>query len=144
MSYIQMKDTKTTRLLFKGSWILLYSLHSNWQNFGYISGKVGKPHILESPLKSLKTRQNPYQKGHPLRNNDRLKHEKCVFYWRFFFQTKNCWHFEFLMNQIFRQRFIILEKLRYRGLLLLKLRVVEVATLFHFIFLINLITSTRK
>ena len=49
-----MKNTKTARLLFQGRWILLYFWHSNWHNFGYISGKVAKPHILESPQKSLK------------------------------------------------------------------------------------------
>ena len=27
-------------------------LHSNWHNFGYISGKDAKPHFLESPQKS--------------------------------------------------------------------------------------------
>ena len=54
------------------------------------------------------------------------KHEKFVFFWRFFFQNENCWNFEFSMNQIFGQRFIIFKKLRYRDLLLLKLWVVEV------------------
>ena len=67
-SYIQIENTKTTRLLFKGSWVLLYFWHSNWHYFGYISGKVGKPHFLENPQKSLKTRQHSYQLGHPLQN----------------------------------------------------------------------------
>ena len=40
ISYIQIENTKTTRLLFKGSWILLYFWHSNWHNFGYISEKL--------------------------------------------------------------------------------------------------------
>ena len=61
ISYIQIENTKTTRPLFKGSWVLLYFWHSNWHYFGYISGKVAKPHFLESPQKSLKTRQNSYQ-----------------------------------------------------------------------------------
>ena len=52
ISYIQIENTKTTRLLFKGSWILPYFWHSNWHYFGYISGKVAKPHFLESPQKS--------------------------------------------------------------------------------------------
>ena len=26
--------------------------HSNWHNFGYISGRLAKPHFLESPQKS--------------------------------------------------------------------------------------------
>ena len=55
-SYIQIKNTKTTRLLYKGSWILPFFSHSNWHYFGYILGKVAKPHFLESPQKSLKTR----------------------------------------------------------------------------------------
>ena len=61
ISYIQIENTKTTRLLFKGSWILPYFWHSNWHYFGYISGKVAKPHFLESPQKSLKTRQHSFQ-----------------------------------------------------------------------------------
>ena len=60
-SYIQIENTKTIRLLFKGSWILSYFWHSNWHYFGYISGKVAKPHFLESPQKSLKIRQNSHQ-----------------------------------------------------------------------------------
>ena len=88
ISYIQIENTKTTRLLFKGSWILLYFWHSNWHNFGYISGKVAKPHILESPQKSLKTRQHSYQHGHPLRNNDPLKTWKICFFGGSFFKIK--------------------------------------------------------
>ena len=57
ISYIQMKNTKTTRLLFKGNWILTYFWHSRWHYFGYISGKVAKPHFLESPQESLKIRK---------------------------------------------------------------------------------------
>ena len=34
---------------------------SNFYNFGYILGKVAKPHFLESPQKSLKTHEHPYQ-----------------------------------------------------------------------------------
>ena len=60
-SYIQIENTKTTRLLFKDSWILLYFWHSNWHNFDYISGKVAKPHFLENPQKSLKTCQHSFQ-----------------------------------------------------------------------------------
>ena len=52
-----MENTKTTRLLFKDSQISPYF----WQYFGYISEKVAKPHFLESPQKSLKTRQHSYQ-----------------------------------------------------------------------------------
>ena len=65
---------------------------------------------------------------------------KNLFFWRFFFQNRNCWHFEFSMNQIFGQRFIIFEKLRCRGLLLLKPRAVEVTTSFHWMSL----RSTQK
>ena len=61
--------------------------------FGYILEKIAKLHFLESP-------QHSYQWGHPLRN-------KIVYFWRLYFQNKNCCHFEFLMNQIFGQRFII-------------------------------------
>ena len=129
-SYIQVENTKTTRLLFKGSWILPYFWHSNWQIDIHISEKVAKPNFLESPQESLKIRQNSYQLGHPLRNNGPFKNMKN---WRLLFQKTNCWHLEYLMNQIFGQRFIILEKLRYRGQLLLKLRAVEVATSFHWI-----------
>ena len=89
-------------------------LTSNWHNFGYISGKVAKPHILESPQKSLKTGQHSYQSGHQLQNNDPLKTWKDVWFLAVLFSKKNCWHFEFSMNQIFGQMFIIFEKLRYR------------------------------
>ena len=59
-----------------------YFWHSNWHYFGYILRKVAKPHSLESPQKSLKTRPHSYQYGHPLRNNDPLKLWKiCVFFW---------------------------------------------------------------
>ena len=51
---MQMENTIATCLLFKGSWILSYFWHSNWQNFGYISGKVAKQYFLESQQKSLK------------------------------------------------------------------------------------------
>ena len=42
-------------LLFKGSWILTYFWYSRWNYFGYISGKVAKPHFLESPQVSQST-----------------------------------------------------------------------------------------
>ena len=58
ISYIQIENTKTTRLLFKGSWILLYFWHSNWHNFGYISEKVAKPYFLESPQKSKRAAEH--------------------------------------------------------------------------------------
>ena len=35
-----MENTKTTRLLFKGSWILTYFWHSSWHYFGYIFRKI--------------------------------------------------------------------------------------------------------
>ena len=60
-NYIQIENTKETHPLFKGSWVLLYFWHSNWHYFGYISGKVAKPHFLENPQNSLKTRQYSYQ-----------------------------------------------------------------------------------
>ena len=127
-SYIQIEITKTTRLFFKGSWTLPYFWHSNWHYFGYVSGKVAKPHFLESPQGSFKIRQNSYQWGHPLRNNGPWKIWKICVFWRLLFQKTNCWYLEFLMNQIFGQRFIISEKLRYMGQLLLKLRAAQVAT----------------
>ena len=84
-----MENTKTICLLFKGSWILLYFWYSNWHNFGYISGKVTKPHILKSPQYSLKTRQHLYQLGYPLRNNEPLKTWNiCVFLSVLFFKIK--------------------------------------------------------
>ena len=133
-SYIVLKvveNTKSVRLFFKGSWILLYFWHLNWHNFGYISGKFAKPHILESPQKSLKTRQHSYQHRHPLRNNDPLKTWKICFFGGSFFKIKiadilNFRWIKYLDKSIF-------EKLRYRGLLLLKLRTIEVATSFHWI-----------
>ena len=57
-SYIQIENTKTIRLLFKGSWIWPYFWHSCWHYFGYISGKIVKPHFVESPQNSLKTREH--------------------------------------------------------------------------------------
>ena len=68
-----MEKTKTTRLFFKGRWILAYFWRSNWLNFGYILGKVAKLHFSENPQRFLKTRQNLYQQDHPLRNNGPLK-----------------------------------------------------------------------
>ena len=88
ISYIQMENTKTTHLLFKGSWMLTYFWHSRWHYFGYISEKVAKPHLLESPQKSLKTRQNSYQWGRPLRNNSLLKIWKFLTFWWLPFQMK--------------------------------------------------------
>ena len=44
-----MKNTETTRLPFKGTWILANFWISNWHNFGYILRKVAKLHFLESP-----------------------------------------------------------------------------------------------
>ena len=67
-SYIHMESTKTNRLLFKCSWVLLYFWHSNWYNFGYILGKAAKSHFFKRPQESLKTRQHSYQQGHPLWN----------------------------------------------------------------------------
>ena len=128
-SYIQIENTKTTRLLFKGGWILPYFWHSNWYYFGNISGKVANPHFLESPQESLKTCQNSNQRGRPLRNKGPLKIWKTYVFWQLIFQKTNCWHLEFSMNQIFGQRFIIFEKLRYMG----QLRAVEVATSVHWI-----------
>ena len=76
-----MENTKTTRLYFKGRWILAYCWHSDWHNFGYVLEKVTKLHFLESPQKSLKTNQRSYQYGHPLRNNGPLEKWKiCVFF----------------------------------------------------------------
>ena len=48
-----MKNTKETGY-FQG--LLNFSLY-----FGYTLGKVTKLHFLESPQKSLKTRQHPFQ-----------------------------------------------------------------------------------
>ena len=96
---IQIENTTTTRLLFKDSWILLYFWHSNWHYFGYISGKVAKPHFLESPQKSLKTRQHSYQQGCPLRNNGLLKIWKiCVFLAAPFSNEKiaDIWNFQWI------------------------------------------------
>ena len=86
-----------------------YFWYSNWHYFGYISGKVAKPHFLESPQESLKIRQNSYQWDHPLRNNGPLKIWNICVFWRLLFQKTNCWNLEFLMNQIFGQRLIIFE-----------------------------------
>ena len=132
-SYIQIENTKTTRLLFKGSWILPYFWHLNWHYFGYILGKGCKPHFLESRQESLKICQNSYQQDHPLQNNNPLRIWKISVFWLLLLQKTNCWHLGLLMNQIFGQKFIIFEKLRYMGPLLLKLRVVEVATSVHWI-----------
>ena len=41
-NYIQTENTKTTRPLFKGSWVLLYFWHSNWDYFGYTSKNTSK------------------------------------------------------------------------------------------------------
>ena len=46
--------------VFKGRWVLAYFWHSNGYNFGYIFEKVAKVHFLESPQKSLETRQHLY------------------------------------------------------------------------------------
>ena len=98
-----MENPKITCLFFKGRSILAYFRHSNWHNFDYSLRKVAKLHILESSQKSL-NRVN----GH--NNNGPLKSKKVAFFWRLFFQNKNCWHFEFLMNQIYGPKFISLKK----------------------------------
>ena len=75
-SYIQMENTETTRLLSKGSWILPYFWHWNWNNFGYISGKVAKLHFLR---KSTEVSQNTpifILIGPPTTNNGPLKIRK--------------------------------------------------------------------
>ena len=56
-----MEKIKATRLFFKDHWILAYFWDSNWDNFGYILGKVAKLLFFESPQNSLKTRQHLYQ-----------------------------------------------------------------------------------
>ena len=75
-----------------------YFWHSNWHYFGYISGRVAKPHFLESPQESLKIRQNSYQLGHPLRNNGLLKIWKMCVFWRLLFLKKidDIWNFQWI------------------------------------------------
>ena len=128
-----MGNTKTTRLLFKGSWILTYFWHSSWLYFGYISGKVAKPHLLESLYMSLKHVNIHINRAAHYEITSFQKYEKFVLFGGFFFKSKNCWHLEFLMNQIFGRRFIIFKKVSYRGQLLLKLRVIEVTVSFRWI-----------
>ena len=125
-SCIQIENAKATRLLFKGSCILLYFWHSNWHTFSRISEKVAKLHFSESPQESLKTREHSYR----LTTHYEIT---TLLLLVLTFQNKNWWHFEFSMNQIFGQRFIVFGKLRYRGQLWLKLRAIEVATSFHWI-----------
>ena len=125
-----MKNTKTTRLLFKDTWILTYFWHSHWHYFG----KSCKTTPFRNPTEVCQSSSTFISIGCPLQNNSLLKIWKiCVFFGGSFFKWKNCWHLEFLMNQIFGQRFIVFKKMRYRGQLLLKLRAVEVATSFHWI-----------
>ena len=57
-----MENTKTTSLLFKGSWI--------WHTFDIhvditltIFPEVAKPHFLENSQKSLKARQDSYNRA---------------------------------------------------------------------------------
>ena len=76
----------TSRLLFKGSWILPYSWHSNWEIVIHILGKVAKSNFSESPQESLKIRQNSYQQGHLLRSNGPSKIWKICVFWRLLFQ----------------------------------------------------------
>ena len=131
ISYIQIENTKTTSLLFKGSWILLSFLTLKLTSLWLYFGKSRKTKHFRKPTEVFQNKSTLISIGYPLRNNDHLKTwEICVF-WRFFFQNKNWWHFEFSMNHIFGQRFIIFGKLRNRVLLLLKLWALEVVTSFH-------------
>ena len=46
------KTLKQPAYLLKAVQLCFTFWKSNWHNFGYISGKVAKPHFLESPQKS--------------------------------------------------------------------------------------------
>ena len=98
-----MENTKTTRLLFKCNWILIYFWHSHWHYFGYILGKVAKPHLLESPQKSQNT-STFISIGLPIAKWQSFKNMKNLcFFGGSSFKWKNCWHLEFLMNQIYSE-----------------------------------------
>ena len=106
-----MENTKTTRLLSKGSWILTYFWHSRWHYFGYISGKVAKPHFLESPQKSLKTRYEI---------TAFWKYERFVFFWWLLFQMKKLLTFGiFNESNIWAKVYYIFKKKRGLSKLLL-------------------------
>ena len=110
-----------------------YFWHSNWYYFGYISGKVAKPHFLDKTTGVSQNKSKFISIGPLITKQRPLKIWKICVFWRLLFQKTNCWHLKFFMNQIFEQRFIIFEKLRYMGQLLLKLRAVKVATSVHWI-----------
>ena len=132
--YRVLQVTSKWKTLFKGSWVLTYFWHSSWHYFGYISGKVAKPHFLESPQKSLKPRQYSYQYGCPLRNKSLLKIWKiCVFLAAPFSNKKIADICNFEWIKYLGRGWSYWKKMRYRTHLLLKLRVVEVATSFHWI-----------
>ena len=130
-SHIQIENTKTIRLLFKGSWILLYFWHSNWHYFGYISGKVAKPHFLESPQKSLKTRQHHINRATHYEITAQ-KNEKSVFFWWLLFQKILLTFAIFDESNIWAKVYQF-EKMRCSVQLLLKLRAVEFTTWLHWI-----------
>ena len=114
-SYIQIENTKTARLLFKGSWILPYFWHSNWHYLGNISGKVAKPYCLESPQESLKIHQSSNQRGHPLRNNGPLKIWKMCIFLAAPFSRNNLLTFGIFNESNIWASFIMFEILRYIG-----------------------------
>ena len=124
-SYIQIENTKTTRLQ---PVCLTFKLTLLWLYFGK-SCKITlfrKPTEVSENSPTFISTRPPITKQPPFRNMKNLS-----FFWRLLFFKKNYWRLEFLTNQIFW--FIVFEKLSYRGQLLLKLRVIEVATSFHWI-----------
>ena len=110
-SHIQIENTKTIRLLFKGSWILLYFWHSNWHYFGYISGKFAKPHFSESPQKSLKTRQHQTNRATHYEITVLYNYEKFVFFWRLLQKLKiSIFDSLLVANQTFTQTEYVIGK----------------------------------
>ena len=99
-SYIQIENTETTTLFFEGSWILPYFWDSSWHYFGYISGKVAKPHFLEKHRSISKNAKIHVNKATHYKITA-LKIWKIYDFWRLLFQKINCWHFHWTECLIF-------------------------------------------
>ena len=76
---------------------MLYFWHSNWHYFGYVSGKLAKPHFIENPQKSLKHANTYINRATNYEITALKRYERfVVFFGGSFFLKKNCWHLEVL------------------------------------------------
>ena len=115
-----MENTKTTCLFSGGRWIFAYFWPSNWHNFDYILGKVEKLHSLESPQKSLKTRQFHINRATHFKITALQRNEKCVFFvwiiniWEKVYHLENWGNWGVNYCSIYRPSKLLLPFIEYR------------------------------